>query len=72
MCSKANRKSDMLSPLSEMTKTSTSVSSHLNPIYAGWTLLPELFEPVHFQFKGIWSVFIIAMFYRNACISCKQ
>ena len=37
------------------------------PIYAEWTLLPELFEPVHLQFKGCLSVFIITMFYWNVC-----
>ena len=42
-------------------------NAFLSPIYAKWTLLSELFGLVHFQFKGVWLVFIIAMFYRNAC-----
>ena len=41
----------------------TPHEAHL-PIYVKWTLLPELFGPVHFQFKGgSGQFFIITMFY---------
>ena len=37
-------------------------------IYAEWTLLPQLFGPVHFQLKGCLANLINSMVYKIPCI----
>ena len=49
--------------LMQKKKVSNLLSAEFNyqPIYVKWTLLPQLFEPVHFQKQGVWLVVIINM-----------
>ena len=42
------------------------------PIYAEWTLLPQLFGPVHLQFNGCLSVFITTMFIEMSVINANS
>ena len=45
---------------------------NIYPIYAEWTLLPQLFRRVHFEQKGHWIDFIITMLYINSVFNANS
>ena len=55
----------------EFSNSQTLSSLGYDLVYAKWTVLTQLFEPVHFQLKGVLVVIIITMFNRNSCNTYK-
>ena len=42
-----------------------TVPEFINPFVLSGLILPLLFGPIHFLYKGVWLVFIIILFCRN-------